>query len=546
MVVSSANQPPDSYQKWVRFSYPTESGSWDAVAVPNWVANQLNAAYSTIINLTMVHFWSIIIGVIIYYRLRKRQMKPHALHPLAPTLWNKRADLIDSMIETYAFTKSRRHVWVVGVLLLVFIAWVGQTAMGILVPPLIIIGNAAPVNPEVIYIPDTDSQEPAVAAARFALEALPALRALGSAQVASPALRHRVGVSPTTSLGKTNAGEEILRIDYAYNVTGADLGVQRYPELTMYISGSCATEYGWFQGTVDDSGTLVDYYTVFDENVTVSVFDGRQPTALFRLADPPTKGMFDDSNQTWAMVVSSIERKSFSAGTDPWYLTEVQNTPTGATNVVKRGRPALSCWEDNWWSYKGAQSTTFKLTGDALPGLAIPDNLQLVLADRLSFPMIYEIGRHLQTSALVSATTAIDQIFDAGASSIRTDFERLVLAAFIGTTNVLTDTTLYPAGSERNVPRVQNFARDASGQIKDGVGAFVIFTPDASSLSVTLIIAIPCLFVGVWLLAMILLYWSPVRIVNALDSNNMHQELVQNHTHATIHYDKKSGAKWNV
>lgn len=552
MVVSAATQPPSTYLLWKRFSFPSDRGSYDAVAVPDWVANQLNATYSTILGLMMVHFWSIVVGLIVFFFLRKHKMKPYELHPLAPTLWNKRADLIDSMIETFTFAKAQwRHFWVGVLLLLILAAWVGQTAMGILVPPLIILGSAAPVNPSSIYLPNIVGRDDFLTAATvFALEVPSALRALGSTVAANDDLTKKVRVSQPKSLGKSAGGDDMFQLDYGYTATGADFGLQHFPDLTLKVSGSCFTDYSFLTGTTNtttDDGagrikiyTVDDYQFLGDQTASASLFDGRQPTAQFFTGDAgPGAVVGRPSNTTWVVVVSSVGRQSFSTSTDPWYLTEPSDPNDVAQNKVKHGRPALSCWQDDVWSYRGVNSNVIGLTSDILPGLALPENLQTIIADRLYQPMIYTVGSHLQTSSLLSATTATGEIFDAGSSTMFRDMQRLVLAAYIATTNMLTDTTLYPTDAATHVPNMQ---RDDSGQVLDGIGDFVVWNADVSALSVKLLIVIPSVFVGIWALAIVLLYWTPVGVVNALDSNNMHQELTNHHQDAVVRYHASKGA----
>lgn len=149
MVVSTAKQLNSTYQLWQRFTFPSEEDPRDAIAVPKSVGDQLNAAYALIIDLALVHFWSILFGLILYFYIRGRKTEVSKFNPLAPIIWNKRADLFDAIIETLTSLEEKwKSPGIPLLLLLTFAAWVGQKATGILVPPLIIIGNAAPVNPE--------------------------------------------------------------------------------------------------------------------------------------------------------------------------------------------------------------------------------------------------------------------------------------------------------------------------------------------------------------------------------------------------------------
>ncbi|KAI8629796.1 hypothetical protein F5Y19DRAFT_432014 [Xylariaceae sp. FL1651] len=529
MVVSTAKQLEGNYQLWHRFSFPTEHRAWDAVAVPGWVGDQLNSAYAIIISTALIHFWTVIISLILYFSLRRYNNDASKLDPLAATIWNKRADLVDSVIETIAFNKADwTRPWVPIAVFLALAAWVAQTATGVVVPPLIILDHAAPVKPQAIYAPDNLLDDNRTHAARFALEVPRFSRALGSA-VVDEDLRQKVNVSLAEQLGQTDNGEEILRINYSYGVSGADLGIQKYFDLTLNVTGSCITEYGWYYRTdifgTDKNPAAKDYYNLFGDQeappVEVSLLDGPQPSATFYVSDGPIRGTIDGSNTTWAAIVSSVNRSSFSPGADPWYLTETALAGTGAQYSVRLGRPALSCWQDDVWTFRGRKSTISALTSDALPGLGLSESLQGILAQYLSAPMIFQLGYHLQSSALLSSTTALVQIFDASASSIHNDLERLVLAAYVATTNCLTDTTLYPTGAESIVPNIQ---RGDNGQVPDDAAGFVVWSPDVATLSIVVIIAIPTIFVSIWFIAIVLLYWTPVKIVTVLDSSALQED----------------------
>ncbi|KAI1378592.1 hypothetical protein F4677DRAFT_465745 [Hypoxylon crocopeplum] len=535
MVVSTAKQLDSTYQLWKRFTYPSPNGPTDAIAVPKLVGDQLNSTYSVIIEMALVHVWSILFGIVLYLYMRRRGMDVSKLSPLAPTIWNKRADLVDLIRETVTFSATNwRSPAVPLFLLLVLVAWVGQTATGILVPPHILLGNAAPVNPEAIYVPDSSNEGLVSSATLFPLEVPRFIRALGSTAV-DEELRQKVNVSAANSVGQTSDGQDILRIDYSYRATGVDFGLQRFPDLTLNVAGSCITDYGWFIFTrltiSDNVAVAVDYYDVFGLVETVSLFDGREPVARFYLGNF-TQGTLATSNATWAAVVSSVNRTSFSPGTDPWYLTgPALESATGAQYAVRTARPVLSCWQDDVWSYQGHNSTIDALTSNALPGLELSDSLQIVLNSILGSPMIEAVGQHLQASALQSTLTASAQVFDAEVSSVHNDLERLVQAAYVATVNCLTDLTLYPTGAER---QLRNIARGPSGQIEDGVAEFVVWSPDVTAVSTVVVIIIPTVFLGAWLVAIVLLYWTPVKAVTALDSNVLQQRLKSDESHETV------------
>ncbi|KAI1772966.1 hypothetical protein F4818DRAFT_424515 [Hypoxylon cercidicola] len=532
MVLSAAQQPDSTYRVWKRFTFPDEKGRIDAISVPKRVGDTLNPAYALIVDLALVNFWSVFFGVILYVYMRRHASKEDKLKPLAPKLWNKRSDLISLVIE--AFTSMGQKCPSPLTVLLLFLClagWVGQKAAGILVPPLILIDGAAPVDPAAIYAPDRSNLDSLGVSNLFALEVPRFLRALGGT-AAGDEIRKKVKISQATLLGQTSDGDNIQRIDYGYSATGADMGLQRFPDLTLKVSGSCVTEYGWYNGTVNltdnfDRVTSVDGYNVWgnktDPIFTVSLYDGRQPSATFFPGTSSSQGTLPTSNATWAAVVSSIGRVSFSPSTDPWYLTNPVSASeggTGAQYAVVGRRPPLSCWQDDVWSYQDHNSTVEEL--NKIPGLDLSDDLQAILSSILGIPMIQLVGIYLKTSALLSSTTANDQIFDASASSIHGDLERLVQTAYVATINSLTDLTLYPAGA-----RLSNLARDESNQPRDGIGEFVVWSPDVAALSTVAIIVIPSVFLGLGILSVILLNWTPVQDVNKLESDGTSAKITQ-------------------
>ncbi|KAI1366030.1 hypothetical protein F5Y08DRAFT_327640 [Xylaria arbuscula] len=531
MVVSTAQQARDNYLLWHRFSFPNDTRAWDAVAVPSWVGDQINTAYAVIITLAFVNFWTIAISIVLYPSLKRSKNDVSKLDPVAVTLWNKRGDLTGSILETLSFKKSDwTRLWVLVTLAFTVAAYVAQTVAGIIVPPLVILNHAAPVNPQAIYVPDNRLEERRQQAVRYSLEAPRFFRALGSAQ-ADEDLRQQVNVSDAQTVGQTADGQDIVRIDYGYQVTGTDLGLQKYVDLVLTVTGSCVTDYSWLLGpptVVEFSGLLVaiDQYNPFldpSNPIQSSLLDGYEPSASF-VTGSNVAGTLADSNNTWAVIVSSVNRTSFSESSDPWYLTEEHVTSeTGTTFRVLPGRPALLCWQDDVWSYKGRNSSVTALTNEALPGFNIPEPLQGLIGRYLISPMVFEVGRHLAKSALASSTMTVGGIIDAESSSVQRDLERLVIASYVATTNILTDTTLYPASSKG---QLRNMAVDDSGMVPAGAGHFVVFSEEVATLSTVVLIVIPVIWAGTWLVSFVMLYWTPLRILTSLDSSALQSELV--------------------
>jgi hypothetical protein len=236
---------------------------------------------------------------------------------------------------------------------------------------------------------------------------------------------------------------------------------------------------------------------------------------------------------TYAVFISSVNRLSYTSGSDPIYATGDAAGLGGTTHAVRPGRPALSCWQTDTWWYEGRSSTIVGLNSTALPGLDLSPGLQLILVRYLGPPRIVTIGRLLGLSSLLSSTTSIGNIFDAESSSAFSDLRRLVLAAYIATTNTLTDLTLYPEDAPGRDNGAANLAIDEGGNIKPGVADFVVWSRDITTLSVKAIIIIPVLSLVFWLLALSLLRWTPLSSVNALDATVMHKTLNEHGIHPT-------------
>jgi len=526
MGISTAPQLRQTYLIWKRFEMPIEGGTRDAIAVKSYVANQLNSAYTLMITSMVMNLWCILFALAFYYMLQRDRH-----HHISTSLWNKRASLTDSLFEVLQpSTKGHwRQWWVYPVLFVILFCWIAQNVLSIIVPPYIIIGNAAPVNPAAVLAPRNSGLPPAELARVSASEAPMALRAAGSAQVASTNTQSKVFVGATT-LGTNSDGETISRVDYRYTVSGADMGLQQYPTLLLEVAGACTTEYGWLLNSTRSAGYTNDTYARFGDPrlgvTSLSPFDGPAPVALLYNGPKPNG---PPGNMTWAAFISSVDRLSYTTGSDPIYRTADVAGLGGTRHAVRPRRPALSCWQTDTWWYEGRSSTILGLNNTALPGLDLSPGLQLILVRYLGTPRIVSIGRLLGLSALVSSTTSIGNIFDAESSSALSDLRRLVLSAYIATTNTLTDLTLYPEDAPGRDNGTANLAIDESGNIKPGVADFVVWSPDITTLSVKAIIIIPVLSLVFWILALSLLRWSPLRSVNALDATVLHKTLVDEH-----------------
>ncbi|OAA60537.1 hypothetical protein SPI_05661 [Niveomyces insectorum RCEF 264] len=550
MVVSSAPQLRSTYLLWRRFVMPVDGGQRDAVAVPAYVANQLSSAYTIMVTAMVVNAWCICFALGFFYIMRHN----NDLGQLSSSLWNKRSSMADSLLSL--LSKRMEHWkrwWVYPAIVIIVVCWAAQTALSILVPPLIFIDTAAPVNVRAVIVPPNTGNTSSDDAQLFALDVPAALRAAGDALVASSDEAGRVAVTKT-DLGTTANFEPIQRIAYSYDVTGTELGLQHYATLQLTVRGACTTEYGWLVSSDNSSGYTNDTYAVFGDGdangyISLSLYDGPSPVAFFYNGGDGV-GL---GNTTWAAFVSSVDRVSFTESSDALYYTNTNadvdtlgaGSHLGGTDyIVQPGRPVLSCWETDVWSYKGHNSTVVGLNATALPGLDLPLPLQLIFARYLGAPRIASVGQQLGLSALLSSTTALGTIFDAGSSSAFTDLRRLALAGYIATANTLTDTTLYASylGSQTSAGNL--IYDDGDDEPMDGAGDFVVWSPDVSTISIRAAIIIPVVSLASYLLVLLTINFTPLSSVNSLDVMELQKNIYEKYPDANLTmYDERT---WNV
>ncbi|CAK7242911.1 MAG: hypothetical protein STHCBS139747_004414 [Sporothrix thermara] len=544
MVFSSAPQLASTYRLWRRFTMPVDGGQRDAIAVPDYVADQLSSAYTIMVTTMIVNFWCICFAIGFFYIMRNN----HELGSLSSNLWNKRASMSDSLLSLMQRRASHwKRWWVYPAIAIILSCWVAQTVLSIIVPSYIFIDTAAPVNINAIVVPPNSDTSNSATAKLFSLDVPAALRAVGGALVAASDTVKRVTITQR-DIGTTPDYEPIQEIDYSYNVTGFDLGLQHQSTLQLNVQGSCRTEYGWLLSSDNSSGYTNDTYAIMGDskkygNISLSLYDGPSPVAFFYTGDAGA-GL---GNTTYAAFVSSVDRVSFTAGTDALYYTGSQQQQDaylgGSDYIVQPGRPVLSCWEANIWTYGGKNSTVIGLNNTALPGLNMPLALQLILARYLGAPRIQSIGTELGLGALQSSTTALGTIFDAGSSSAFSDLQRLILAAFIASCNTLTDTTLLSTyfGSKTSAG---NLAYGEDNEPRPGADEFVVWSSDVSTISVRAAIIIPLIAFMSWLLVFFVLTYTPLASVNTLDILELQKNIYEKYPDADLTmYDE---ATWQV
>lgn len=477
---------------------PTEDGSRDAIAVTAEASKILLSFYTLMVSVIALHLWYLFVLVAIALAYRNKKLtRNHGVANVA--IWNSQASplsIIKAMFDYRWHIPKYASLWAAAA----FLAWTGSITMSLLVSPQLIIGAAAPANLKSIYVPSVpESQQSSPYLRWWSLHVPAYLRAIEVLEAKDPKTG---GAANTSSFDVTiqnpkrwndSSNNDMYQVDYSYNITGVDFGLQHFPHLNLEVRGSCHTEYSWYlseeSGGNRTTGLYTDWYTIFNNTAKVTNTDGSRPLTIAYLDEERT-----GANISFAFLISSVTRRSFTQGSDPWYLTQsLLRDPEGAAYQVTGGRPPLSCWEQSLMSNNGGPQKSI-LEIEQLG--VLPKGLVEVLEDALNTPSIFRLTQALGNSALKSAQTSLGAYFDAATASIHRDLTRLVLGAYFATRNTLAETTMFDDQYE-DIP---NLAFDqTTKQYKDGVADFVIYGSGFAALSVKVLIIIPVLTVFLFL-----------------------------------------------
>jgi hypothetical protein len=479
MVFPTAEQPRNSYYLWRIFVFPTDHGSVPAVAIPSSWRESVTGLYSSMVGIIFIGIWVLIIAII------HRRHKGRA--PIYRVAFHEEARFLK--FRAWVFDPNwpkRRSSW--GWMAAVFIVWITNMGIGPALVSQLVLGEGAPANGNKLFFPQewSNISVPNNVQKQNNILKPSVLRALSITELGIPDAVDRVQLNQL-NLGQRADGQQILQFDYSYNLSARDFGMQHFSNLGFTVQGSCYTEYGWLQG-----GGKHNAYFLWNNqtnpwrNITLSQQQLAVPRALFYSGDSSSIGVeqYIASNQTYAVLVSTAGKYSFTPSTDPWYLTDADPTHS---KPVADDRPPLSCWEINAWTWG---DTEIGDTWDFIynkPNLAIPTIVRDVLYSALWQPGIISTGQNLDTINLAVADQDLLQSFDAGSGSIFKDLHRLLVTTFIWNTNIFFDMTLYNASTGYGIQNLILL------QDRAAVADFIVYTPDATAMSLVFIIVVPCL-----------------------------------------------------
>ncbi|PCH05598.1 Hypothetical protein PENO1_021380 [Penicillium occitanis (nom. inval.)] len=510
---------PNTYTLLKRFPMPHGNSTIDAVAVTSSHGLILVSFYTIIMKAIITQFWMAIVlfGVGLFLHRHSPHDSDSSATETTIGLWNVKHSprhVVYFMTQRTWAVRTLRDVWYP----LVWFAVAAAALAASLAVPIVKtqdlkVGTVAPVNPKSVFVPNFE--DPHATYHETAQQLTPtvpsALRAVGAAGTIP---NDTVYISSTTT---PPSNSTVVQFNYSYGISGSDFGLQKTPDLWLNVSGSCITDYTWYQGHISVNNVPQEVYYLWNNpaNLTYVYLSSDYGPAF---VSPFTGPAPSTVNRTYALLVSSIGRQSISSSTDPWYLTQDIQDPTWPYEVLS-GRPPLSCWETDIWSFRGRTSSTSELRNLTDNRLSLP--IYIALGQYLFRPMIVSTTQRLGRASLASSLTAYGAGFDAEKCSLVADMTRLINSSYIATRNILFDATTISAEGQEGLPNV--YLGD-NGTILAGSDEFVISSPNIITLSVRVLIIVPAVFVGVVVLLTVLACLpDPWRSSKELNATRIHE-----------------------
>ncbi|KAF8460822.1 hypothetical protein BDZ91DRAFT_831932 [Kalaharituber pfeilii] len=413
------------------------------------------------------------------------------------------------------------------------VTWGGGFAAGLTYPELLVIGTAAPVNPEFVVYPNFTASDVSIPNQQIKQY----ITTSTSAAIANVAVyEKKIGAHVNVTISDVvpnfnNTGETRYRIHYRYTVRGLDMGLQHLSQLVLHVEGQCNFEDSWYtriqNSSIPNGGELEMYnlwpsnndnasdwpFTTRNQTVPIPIAQRQAPFAKFHgvLYNIDNDGIWDNqkTGKTYYTITpSTTKRMSYTEGTDAWYATQLNPIePLRAYNYtyeVNPGRPPLRCQEDNRWSYKNWQGTIadFLTETNNAPPFTTPQALNEILSTQLIVPAIVNVGRSNMAAALKSATRVIspDNVLYAGTESAEEDIRRLVYAAFITTKDIFRHSAVSGV-TFGNKSDFDNVLQSADGSYMQGAGDFILVTRHVVALSFVQTMVVPAILVVLLLIS---------------------------------------------
>jgi hypothetical protein len=359
------------------------------------------------------------------------------------------------------------------------------------------VGYFALAAPSSIAYPDVDKliERSGVNSALetlFSLRAPSALSSIKAVDAAYFTATNRVHVTKLDSPAQ-QTNNPWVGLNYSYNITGVDMGLQSDPGLALRVSGSCHTEYTWLVNSTDEEDT----YGLWGGKDTFKVSRKGEPNIPPRVTFLIDHEQLDKrpSNMSYAMIINTASYYSYTFGQDPWYATEKSRANESSLYRVLPGRPVVSCWEAKRWYLKGKDVEHTQLK--ELPGLKLHKFwIEKVFPNEFWLPRVVSLGSvagvYTLKSQLIGVTLyGVRPIYalKAGSCSLFNDIRRWVLASWVSDRDVLRDTTTYHLGD------MENSAVGPDGTVEASLAGFVIESVKVGALSVRVLVTLPIILI---------------------------------------------------
>ena len=553
-----SNPNPDTYMLWQVFTDPATGKK--AVAISTTHAVIFISVYSTLIGMVMVVAWGLLVSLpIIFVMPRKRTRTTHIA---AITAWSYSDPWSASVVlgthtwQVFQGALMGRHpaeltwkaFWFDAALLAVaLITALGGWALSTLFPILLTLGNIAPVNPWVVYLPLYSTYSDIIAQNRVDVEytSMAALKAFGAVDNNDPRSQDPLVNLQSQPLSSTS-GEDRYSIQYNYKVTGTNMGLQKLRDLTLEVSGNCSfQDRWWYEGQyLNEPGggnTFYETYMIWDPATLAQYPDLEQTPYNFDTgtygnntapidvptspSSPPIANFYfpvytryllnlETGRSYFVVIPVTAKKPTVGTSTDPWYATEIVNPSplnTQYPNVVKTQRPPLLCQENNEWSFgdwKGKMKNLVSNGPDGPPA-SIPAGISSLLQVKLYYPVMASLGWALSTASLRSATRLIpkDLAIDTKTARAQDDMKRLVQASYFATRDIFRDAALAGSALKDDLSKgvLTNSLRDKdTAEPIPGTGDFVITSSAVQALNLSALIPVVCVLVLLTVVSLLL------------------------------------------
>ncbi|KAF8451382.1 hypothetical protein BDZ91DRAFT_750816 [Kalaharituber pfeilii] len=537
--------PPDAYLTWTKFTFPDEHDGKIAIAMSESHGRMTIALYTLLITVIFSVIWDILLSLIVLLYTPKHMTRTNYITMIAtwnssdhlhaiPVLLKHALKIFWEILRKDNVTESTWKSFGLDavILLLALGGWGGSLAMGLKFPELLVIRNAAPINPASVFYPNFTDPNAVFVIAQYNRRI--ATQTIATVDRYEAKIKERVKVTINDPTNDSN--EQRYKIYYSYNVSGLDMGLQHLSHLTLHVHGQCNFEDSWYNksrsGFADERYNLdagyweayivwpnntrdefIEDFVYYDVLGSVPISRRHPPFAKFLSPNYTITAGGNTINQEtgrsyYSIVPSTATRMSYTASEDAWYATQNQSSKGLRAEYpyeIKFGRPPLKCWEVNDWSYKswrGKMAHLFNTTADGPRApIILPPAIKEILSTQLVIPAIVSLGKSIVASALKSATQTIgpDNVIDAGSSSAEEDMRRLILAAFLATRDIFRETVM-AQNADASI-KSSNGLITADGGYLEGTGDFIVASRTVVALDFTQMILVPAILVCLLLIS---------------------------------------------